>query len=97
MHNIVLTFHRSLPFWHGPTAPQIFFGRDAELAQIGQMVTTYIRSHRSHPTRIAILGFGGYGKTTLARALLTAKQIQDHFGDARYLFPVNPSHPLELS
>ena len=51
------------------------------------MVTTYIRSHRSHPARIAILGFGGYGKTTLACAILTAKQIQDHFGDARYFVP----------
>ena len=48
------------------------------------MVTTYIGSH---PARIAILGFGGYGKTTLARAILTAKQIQDHFGDARYFVP----------
>jgi predicted ATPase len=41
----------------------------------------------SHPARIAILGPGGYGKTTLARAVLTVEQIQEHFRDARYFVP----------
>ena len=41
----------------------------------------------SHPARIAILGPGGYGKTTLARAVLTVKQIQEHFRDAIYFVP----------
>ena len=76
---------RSPPFWQAPlSAPQIFFGRDAELAQIVDMITANIGSH---PARIAILGFGGYGKTTLARAVLTAQQIEDHFGVARYFVP----------
>jgi ABC-type phosphate transport system ATPase subunit len=64
--------------------PQIFFGRDAELAQIVQMITINVGSR---PARIAILGPGGYGKTTLARAVLTVDTIRGHFGDARYFVP----------
>ena len=76
---------RTPPIWQAPlSAPQIFFGRDAELVQIIDMITANIGSH---PARIAILGFGGYGKTTLARAVLTAEQIEDHFGVARYFVP----------
>jgi tetratricopeptide (TPR) repeat protein len=83
-HNNVLTFLSSPPSWKGPTAPQIFFGRDTELAQIIHMITVNVGSH---PARIAILGPGGYGKTTPARAVLTVEQIQEHFRDARYFVP----------
>ncbi|KAH9007853.1 hypothetical protein EDB83DRAFT_2532456 [Lactarius deliciosus] len=41
-----------------PSAPQLFFGRDAELNQILDMI------FGPRPARIAILGPGGYGKTT---------------------------------
>ncbi|KAI0296921.1 P-loop containing nucleoside triphosphate hydrolase protein [Multifurca ochricompacta] len=64
-----------------PRSPQIFFGRDAELAEIIQMIFTGIRSR---PARIAILGPGGYGKTTLANAVLTHSQVHEHFRRARY-------------
>ncbi|KAN0135990.1 P-loop containing nucleoside triphosphate hydrolase protein, partial [Lactarius tabidus] len=74
----------SIPFAQGPTVPQIFFGRDAELAQIVQMVTINLGSR---PARIAILGPGGYGKTTLAHAVLTVDVIREHFSDARYFVP----------
>ena len=66
------------------TTPQIFFGRDVELAQIVQMITTNIGSR---PARIAILGPGGYGKTTLAHVVLTVDVIREHFGRARYFVP----------
>ena len=79
-----MTFFRSTPFSQGPTVPQIFFGRDAEVAQIVHMITTNIGRR---PARIAILGPGGYGKTTLAHAVLTAETIRDHFGNARYFVP----------
>ncbi|KAN0135988.1 hypothetical protein V8E53_006149 [Lactarius tabidus] len=74
----------SRPFGQGPITPQIFFGRNAELAQIVHMITTNVGSR---PARIAILGPGGYGKTTLAQAVLTVDVIREHFDDARYFVP----------
>ena len=79
-----MSFLRSMPLVHGPAAPQIFFGRDAELAQIVRLITTNLGSR---PARIAILGPGGYGKTTLAHAVLTVDVIREHFGKARYFVP----------
>ncbi len=70
---------RSLP--QEPRTPQIFFGRDAELAHI---IDTILTNIGSHPARIAILGPGGYGKTTLANAVLTHDRVQEHFGDAKH-------------
>jgi tetratricopeptide (TPR) repeat protein len=65
-----------------PSVPQMFFGRDAELAQIIDMIFTNVGSG---PARIAILGPGGYGKTTLANAALTHPRVQEHYGDTRYM------------
>ena len=48
------------------------------------MITTNLGSR---PARIAILGPGGYGKTTLAHAVLTVDVIREHFGKARYFVP----------
>jgi len=70
---------RSMP--REPRLPQIFFGRDSELAEIIHMIFTNLGSR---PARIAILGPGGYGKSTLANAVLTHERVQQHFGDARY-------------
>ena len=67
-----------------PRSPQIFFGRDSELAEIIDMIFADVGSH---PARIAILGPGGYGKTTLANAVLTDSRVREHFGDARYFVP----------
>ncbi|KAI0291032.1 hypothetical protein B0F90DRAFT_441653 [Multifurca ochricompacta] len=64
-----------------PRTPQIFFGRDAELSQIIHMIFTNIGSH---PARIAILGPGGYGKTTLANAVLTHDRVREYYGPCRY-------------
>ncbi|KAJ7811484.1 hypothetical protein B0H14DRAFT_2859997 [Mycena olivaceomarginata] len=46
-----------------PARPQIFHGRDSELAEIVQML-------QQEYAKIAILGAGGMGKTSLARAAL---------------------------
>jgi tetratricopeptide (TPR) repeat protein len=65
----------------GPRSPHVFFGRDAELAQIIHMIFTNLGSRPAH---IAILGPGGYGKSTLANAVLTHERVREHFGDATY-------------
>ena len=70
---------RSMP--REPLSPHILIGRDSELAQIIHMIFTHVGSHPAH---IAILGPGGYGKSTLANAVLTHDRVQEHFGDARY-------------
>ena len=62
-------------------SPQICFGRDTELDGIVRMIFEKLGIR---PARIAILGPGGYGKTTLANAVLTHPSVENHFGDARY-------------
>ncbi|KAI0291395.1 hypothetical protein B0F90DRAFT_369567 [Multifurca ochricompacta] len=74
-------FNMVMPVPQEPSAPQTFFGRDAELAEIIHMIFTGIGSR---PARIVILGPGGYGKTTLANAVLTHPRVQNHFESARY-------------
>ncbi len=44
----------------------------------------------SRPARIAILGPSGYGKTTLANAVLTHRRIREQFGDARHFVTCEP-------
>jgi tetratricopeptide (TPR) repeat protein len=66
-----------------PSAPQTFYGRDAELTRIIDMILDI----NSPPARIAILGPAGYGKTTLARAVLNNVRIRERYCDARYFVP----------
>ncbi|KAH9987127.1 P-loop containing nucleoside triphosphate hydrolase protein [Russula compacta] len=63
-----------------PMPQEPCFGRDSELAEIIDMIFR----DGPQPARIAILGPGGYGKTTLASAVLTHERVQEHFGHARY-------------
>jgi tetratricopeptide (TPR) repeat protein len=64
-----------------PSAPQNFFGREAELAHIIEAIFNNVGSCSA---RIAILGPVGYGKTTLANAVLSDDRVVKHFSDARY-------------
>ncbi|KAJ7609912.1 hypothetical protein FB45DRAFT_804863 [Roridomyces roridus] len=61
-HNDSQTSSRSFSLL--PSRPQIFYGRDSELAHIVQLL------RHAPAARIAILGAGGMGKTSLARAAL---------------------------
>jgi GTPase SAR1 family protein len=56
-----------------PAQPKIFYGRDKELAQV---VAALVGPESA---RIAILGAGGMGKTSLAKAALHHPDVTENF------------------
>ncbi|KAJ7452630.1 P-loop containing nucleoside triphosphate hydrolase protein, partial [Mycena latifolia] len=59
-----------------PPEPKIFHGRESEVSDI-------IRSFVQEPPRIAILGAGGLGKTSLARAVLHHPEVTARYDQHR--------------
>ncbi|KAJ7453148.1 hypothetical protein FB451DRAFT_1520290 [Mycena latifolia] len=59
-----------------PSEPKIFHGRETELAHI-------LNLFAQEPTRIAILGSGGMGKTCLAKVILHHPDIASRYGQHR--------------
>jgi GTPase SAR1 family protein len=60
-----------------PSEPKIFYGRESELLNI-------LKLFSQQEPRIAILGAGGMGKTSLARAVLHHTSVMAKYGQHRY-------------
>ncbi|KZV82323.1 hypothetical protein EXIGLDRAFT_778726 [Exidia glandulosa HHB12029] len=63
-----------------PASPKILHGRDEELIRLVALVVD-----RSRPIRVAIMGAGGLGKTTLATAVIQHVEVATTFGTRRFL------------
>ncbi|KAJ7169385.1 hypothetical protein C8R43DRAFT_1103554 [Mycena crocata] len=73
-----------------PSEPKIFHGRESQLADILEHFAT-------GAPRIAILGAGGMGKTSLARAILHHPQVTARYDHHRYFIACDTaSSKLEL-
>src|ERR1700761_7874174 len=71
-----------------PSMPQIFHGRESELSDILQLFT-------QGAPRIAILGAGGMGKTSLARAVLHHPDICHKYGACRIFVACDVASAME--
>lgn len=65
-----------------PLAAPLLFGRDAELAELVDLLTAEVR-----PARIALLGPGGVGKSSLAVAAISHERVAALFGRQSYFIP----------
>jgi Cdc6-like AAA superfamily ATPase len=60
-----------------PSKPKIFHGRESEVSEILKLL-------RQETPRIAILGAGGMGKTSLAKTVVHHIEISAKYGQHRY-------------
>ncbi|KAJ7923746.1 hypothetical protein B0H13DRAFT_1864552 [Mycena leptocephala] len=67
-----------------PSEPKIFHGRDSELSEILHLFS-------QGTPRIAILGAGGMGKTSLARAVIHHTEITERYNQHRFFVACDPA------
>ncbi|KAJ7368938.1 P-loop containing nucleoside triphosphate hydrolase protein, partial [Mycena albidolilacea] len=73
-----------------PSKPKIFYGRESELDHIMKMIA-------QQPARIAILGGGGMGKTSLARAVLHHPETSTKFESRFFVSAESATTSIELA
>ncbi|KAJ6517812.1 P-loop containing nucleoside triphosphate hydrolase protein, partial [Mycena vulgaris] len=73
-----------------PAKPKIFYGRDSELKEI-------VASLHKESTRIAILGAGGMGKTSLAKAALHHPEIAAKYQSRLFVACDSATTMIELA
>ncbi|KAJ7302602.1 hypothetical protein DFH08DRAFT_826484 [Mycena albidolilacea] len=73
-----------------PSKPHIFYGRESELQQIMELL-------QKESSRIAILGGGGMGKTSLARAVLHHPDTSAKFKHRFFVSAESATNRIELA
>jgi Cdc6-like AAA superfamily ATPase len=73
-----------------PASPQIFHGRNSELAEVVQML-------QQEYARIAILGAGGMGKTSLARAALHHPHVKAKYEHCFFVSCESATTSIEIA
>ncbi|VDB87611.1 unnamed protein product [Peniophora sp. CBMAI 1063] len=72
-----------------PPAPEICHGREGEIKHVLDIILHH------EPARVAILGPGGIGKTTVSLAVLHSPFIKDRYGDQRYFVSCEAIHSAD--
>jgi hypothetical protein len=73
-----------------PSKPKIFYGRETELKHV-------VENLSQDSPRVAILGGGGMGKTSLARAVLHHPDIANKFDHQYFISAESATSSVELA
>ncbi|KAG0693782.1 P-loop containing nucleoside triphosphate hydrolase protein [Suillus ampliporus] len=72
-----------------PSRPSMFYGRDDLVAELTNLVV--------NDKHIALIGPGGMGKSSLAKAILNEKLVQERFADRRYFVTYDGLDPSTIT
>ncbi|KAG0693022.1 hypothetical protein DFH29DRAFT_1007768 [Suillus ampliporus] len=72
-----------------PSRPSMFYGRDDLVAELTNLVV--------NDEHIALIGPGGMGKSSLAKAILNEKHVQQKFTDRRYFVTYDSLDPSTIT
>ncbi|KAG0693152.1 hypothetical protein DFH29DRAFT_1073373 [Suillus ampliporus] len=72
-----------------PSRPSMFYGRDDLVAELTNLVV--------NDEHIALIGPGGMGKSSLAKAILNEKLVREKFSDRRYFVTYDGLDPSTIT